>query len=167
MNIAIIQLANSPMVALIDAADVELVCAHVWRAQRARQRAQRFYVYARFCQKKIYLHRLLLAPPEGVQVDHRNGNGLDNRRSNLRVATRSQNNANKEQSNSTGFRGVFKDKGAFRAQIAGDRAAIGRSKTIHLGTYSSAELAARAYDRAALERFGEFARLNFPAREAA
>jgi len=101
------------------------------------------------------MHTFLTGWP---MVDHRNGNGLDNRRANLRPATKSQNGANRliAASNKSGFKGVDLKKGRWRAQIK-----VVGSK-IHLGYFDLAEEAARAYDMAAIEAFGEFATLNFP-----
>lgn len=95
------------------------------------------------------------------RVDHINGNGLDNTRANLRYATPAQNAANARQrrDSTSGFKGVHRNgpRGLpWRAQIAKG------GKKRHLGLFESAEIAARAYDAAALELFGEFARLNFP-----
>jgi hypothetical protein len=95
-------------------------------------------------------------------VDHENGNGLDNQRSNLRQSTAAQNSHNRRTriDSTSGFKGVFKQAGCmskpWRAQIA----LSGKKK--HLGMYATPEEAARAYDAAAAELFGEFARLNFP-----
>jgi hypothetical protein len=94
-------------------------------------------------------------------VDHVNGDGLDNQRSNLRPATHAQNSANARlQARSTsGFKGVHRGpiRGkAWRAQIHA------AGKKHHLGTFDDPEEAARAYDAAAVELFGEFARTNFP-----
>jgi hypothetical protein len=103
------------------------------------------------------LHTFLTGWP---LVDHRNGNGLDNRRANLRPATPGQNNANARRSrlNTSGFKGVslHAHSGLWRAYITAD------GKTRHLGYFHSPEDGARAYDAAAIELFGEFARPNFP-----
>ena len=92
------------------------------------------------------------------RVDHINGNGLDNRRSNLRPASRSQNGANRgaPSNNTSGFKGVtrFRLKWMAKIQVHG--------RTIHLGLFATPQEAARAYDTAALEHFGEYARPNFP-----
>jgi len=95
-----------------------------------------------------------------LHVDHRNLNGLDNRRSNLRVATPQQNRANSEKHTaaSSGFKGV-----AWHAHSNRWQARIKvNGKQKWLGSYATQEEAARAYDREAIAAFGEFARLNFP-----
>lgn len=92
------------------------------------------------------------------RVDHINGNGLDNRRANLRPATHAQNMRNKPmyRNNRSGFKGVYRRKNRWCAQIKHE------GKLRHLGSFAAAEEAARAYDIAARELFGEFARPNFP-----
>lgn len=91
-------------------------------------------------------------------VDHVNGDGLDNRRENLRAATPLQNVGNLfSPLNTSGFKGVGRYRnGRWRAYISRDR------RHVHLGYFDTPEEAARAYDAAASEHFGEFARLNFP-----
>lgn len=108
------------------------------------------------------LHRLILNAPPGVQVDHENGDPLDNRRSNLRLCNRYQNAMNRGPSryNKIGLKGVTKHPtksgGNYRAQIRSN------GSWLSLGRFKTAEEAARAYDAAALIHHGEFARLNFP-----
>jgi hypothetical protein len=108
----------------------------------------------------VYLHRLIMGAAKGQTVDHINGNTLDNRRSNLRFATRSQQNMNKgvPSNNTSGFKGAYLDKRDQR--WAASIWINGEKKS--LGYHDAAEDAARAYDRAARELFGEFASLNFP-----
>lgn len=122
--------------------------------------------------RTVYAHRRVvrsngIATTEGMhafltgvdRTDHVNGDGLDNRRSNLRRATHGQNMANKVRyrNNTSGFKGVSRrQNGRWFAQIQ----CQGNHR--HLGYFATAEEAARAYDAAAVEAFGEFARLNFP-----
>jgi hypothetical protein len=107
---------------------------------------------------KKRLHRLIMNEPEGFDIDHVNGNKLDNLRSNLRICSRQENNYNRgvRSDNTTGFRGVWFDKrtGRFRCEIKKE------GKKYSLGTYKTAAEAANAYNYKATELFGEFAWLN-------
>jgi hypothetical protein len=102
------------------------------------------------------MHKLLTGWP---QTDHINGNGLDNRRCNLRPVTSQQNRANQRKTRGTSqFKGVY-----LRRRERNWEAAIKvNRRRIYLGTFSSEVEAARAYDAAARHHFGEFAALNFP-----
>lgn len=108
--------------------------------------------------KDIRMHRQIMGEPEGMEVDHSDNNGLNNQKSNLRIATHWQNLANRalQKNNTSGYRGVSWSKQAKKwwAQIYVD------SKTVHLGLFDDVKEAARAYNEAAIERYGEFARLN-------
>ena len=111
--------------------------------------------------KTVRLHREIMNAPAGLLVDHKNGNSLDNRRDNLRLATHFQNscNARKSKSNFTSqYKGVQfrKKKNRWIAVI------YYHQKAIWLGTFKSEIEAAKAYDAAAKKYHGEFARLNFP-----
>lgn len=120
------------------------------------------YVYSTAA-RGLTLHRIVAGDPEGLDVDHKNRNKLDNRRANLRVATRSQNMAN-----TVGHNGrVSQYKGVTRVTKAGLLRPWSASicvdyKRVHLGVFETEEQAARAYDHAARLHKGEFARLNFP-----
>ncbi len=150
---------NGDFKAVVDDADLDaLLEAGTWTASK--------------CDNKVYARRQFLIGAHSVTVsmhtfltgwrlvDHINGDGLDNRRSNLRPATPSQNlqNTRRPVSNSSGYKGVgfHKASGRWRAYIG----IQGRQTS--LGYHESPEAAARAYDAAAIEHFGEFARLNFP-----
>lgn len=108
----------------------------------------------------IYLHHFVIgAVPKGAQVDHINGDTLDNRLCNLRIATSTQNNANstRRKDNTSGFKGVYfhKQRKKWCARVHVNH------KTISLGMFLDVQDAARAYDVAAKKHFGEFARTNF------
>lgn len=104
---------------------------------------------------KELMHKFLTGWPE---TDHRNSDGLDNRRANLRPATRSQNNANARTPahNKSGYKGVHQSGRKWVAQIQVNY------KRYSLGYFDTPEEAARAYDAAALSFWGEYARLNLP-----
>ena len=127
------------------------------------------------------IHRLVINAPKGMDVDHINGNGLDNRKENLRLCTRSQNAMNKKLrgDSSTGFKGVQYDpilRDKYTSKKTGIttvreykvskpyRAYCGNGKGGHiaLGRYATAEEAARARDAKVKVLHGEFAYLNFP-----
>jgi len=111
--------------------------------------------------KHIKMHRVILCAPKGYYVDHINHDMLDNRKENLRICTSSQNVGNSVLSkrSKTGFKGVYygpsysKQK-PYMAHICKNR------KLIHLGMYATIEEAAEAYNKKAIELFGEFANLN-------
>jgi hypothetical protein len=149
-------------IAIIDDEDYERVVQHRWFASLINGH---WYAYHDFRQKNgkykhVSMHGFILAAPRGTHIDHINNDGLDNRKSNLRLATPAQNarNCAKYRNNSSGFKGVFRRKstGRYEAQIKD------KGKIIRLGVYRNAEDAARAYDAKALELAGQFARLNFP-----
>ena len=119
---------------LIDTADYELVRSHRWYALKGR-----------------------LLPPDAKQVDHEDGNGINNQRHNLRPATTSQNAANRRRVASVRkYRGVHwrEDRRKFRAIIKVN------GKNLQVGYFTNEEDAARAYNAAAVQHFGEFAKLN-------
>lgn len=149
------------LVAIVDDEDYERVVAKgSWCADPSGDT-----YYAR---KNLYRHEAPLRPllmhtliTGFAYVDHINGDGLDNRRANLRRATHRQNMANKRiyRNNTSGFKGVTRNTGTgrpWRASLRSD------GRRHHLGYFDTAEEAARAYDTAAAEHFGEFARPNFP-----
>lgn len=150
-------------VAIVDAVDYEWLMQWQWCAW-----VRSNTVYARSNAKRvngksraILMHRLILGVDSNVDVDHRDGNGLNNVRLNLRPATVQQNvhNRRMHKNNKSGYKGVSwnKEMNKWAASIG-----INRQRR-YLGVFDDVEEAARAYDVAALELHGEFARLNFPA----
>lgn len=143
--------------AIVDTKNLRLLSVNKWHIAITPYKR-----YARRCGQgeTVYMHREILDAPEGFEIDHINGNGLDNREANLRICTTSQNqqNSTKKANQSSLFKGVDWDKaaGKWRARITVSR------KLIYIGRYKSELMAAKAYDIKAVELFGEFANLNFP-----
>jgi hypothetical protein len=141
--------------ALVDAADYEWLSRFTWRATSGG--GETFYAYTRCKGKMCFMHRMIMNPPAGMVVDHKNRDGLDNHRVNLRNATRGQNNINRAWDNGvSGFRGVYPCGDKWGARIGYQR------RLLHIGVFDDPAEAARAYDRKAIELHGEFACLNFP-----
>jgi hypothetical protein len=122
------------------------------------------YVHTEIGGKKRYLHRLILRAPKSQWVDHMNGDPLDNRKVNLRLATHQQNMFNRRKPRTYGrkptassFKGVTWDRsrGKYKAQI------MKNGVNHYLGHFMNERSAAIAYDQAAIEMFGEFAQTNF------
>jgi len=141
---------------VVDDADDAFVQTRRWFALRSR-RKRAVYVMAgqHRLGTRVYLHRHIMSAPGGLFVDHVDGDGLNNRRANLRLCTHVQNQLNKGLSrrNTTGFKGVTRGEcsGRWRAVITVN----GRQR--HLGTFDSPEEASAAYIAAAGELHGEFA----------
>ena len=143
--------------ALVDDADYEWLSRFGWYFDRYARRSTRQGEF----RGGIRMHREILNAPAHMQVDHRNGNRLDNQRSNLRLATATENARNKKvrSGGSSRYKGVHVYRDGWRAA-----ATIGNTN-IYLGYFTDEAEAARAYDNAAREYFGDFARLNFPPEE--
>lgn len=112
--------------------------------------------------RQVKMHRQIMGEPEGLEIDHKNTDRLDNRHENLRIATKNQNqqNARIPKNNISGYKGVSwcSQLGKWRAylQVKIDD----KKKAVYLGCYENPVEGAKAYNRAALEYFGEFARIN-------
>jgi hypothetical protein len=113
----------------------------------------------------VFMHRLVLKLKKGQESDHRNGNGLDNRRRNLRIATKKQNNRNRAKHSNRVRTLASKFKGVYRPTESalpwGAHITID-DVTKHIGQFSTELEAARVYDEAARAAFGRFACTNFP-----
>lgn len=141
---------------IIDDQDYNEISKFKWSAETSRSGG----VYAVRAErgKRIKMHRLILNAEKGQEVDHINGDGLDNRRSNLRLATHRQNamNVPKKDRGRSRFKGVSwrADRGKWRATINVNY------KQSYLGLFSDEVSAAKAYNEAAIFHYGKFAHLN-------
>ena len=142
--------------AIVDAEDYERLSRHKWCAAKSNGR---FYAQRTENGRTIKMHREIMNPPPGMVCDHKNHNTLDNRKSNLRICTVSQNQQNRLPSTggTSQYKGVAWNEGhqKWAAQIQHNR------RQIHIGYYDYEADAAIAYDDMAVELFGEFACLNF------
>lgn len=153
--------------ALVDPEDYAWLSQYKWYAHKTTYGT---YMAARTYRDEtgklifLYMHRAIVAAPEGMVVDHINGDTLDNRRANLRICTRAENNRNmhrfrtrKRAAIHSRFKGVYWDKKSkkWMAQIRVNK------RNIYLGRYETEQEAAIAYDLAALHYFGDYARPNF------
>lgn len=150
--------------AIIDAKDIPLVIDGNgrWIASLVKEgytlRVQRGSYNDDGARTSEWLHIKIFNPEPGEWVDHKNGDGLDNTRSNLRDCTPQQNQGNrtKNRNGKCAYKGVTQNEhGHWLGQLHFN------GKHIHLGRFDSAEEAARAYDAAAVKHFGMFARTNF------
>ena len=140
--------------AIVDESDFAEVSASKWHARELGRISSKIYA-ARSAGpgEEQLLHRWIVRAPRGLYVDHWNGDSLDDRRCNLRICTPAQNSFNRAHLR-PGARGVRRCKSGWRATIH-----LGRKK-LALGVFATEAEAAAAYDRAAVEMRGEFARLN-------
>ena len=142
--------------AIVDDEDFDALDQYTWHV--ADNGYIRTFIGGRAQKKCVSMHRLIMNPPDDFEIDHKDGNKLNNQRSNLRVSTRSENakNIRRHKKFSSRFKGVsWSGKDQFwDASITVD------GKSIFLGLFSSEIQAARAYNEGALKHFDEFASLN-------
>lgn len=140
----VVPLTNSPLFAIVDDEDFESVSKYRWHLH------SRGYVRSNH-NPQVYLHHFVAGKPSrGLEHDHKNLDKLDCRKSNIRLATRAQNNQNRA---SRGYH-IDKRRGTIYSRIKQN------GKTVFLGTFQTIEEAKRAYSEAAIRQFGEFARTN-------
>lgn len=144
------------MFALINEEDFELVSSYKWYASKGKNT---YYAHHKRL-SLVSMHRLIMGVTDSkIFVDHKNRNGLDNTRINLRLATHIQNNCNKcgYKNRSSTFKGVYwnKEKMKWTCQITPPG-----EKTRHIGHFKSEIAAAMAFNEAALRYHGEFAYIN-------
>ncbi len=143
--------------AIVDAEDYELLNRYKWHVNKG---GRTYYARSQEKGKPIRMHRLITDAPKGLFVDHINHNGLDNRKKNLRLCTRTQNARNRlpRRGGFSKYKGVSWNtkRKVFIAAIS-----VGGKKQ-YLGYFDDQIKAAKAYDKKAKELFGEFAYLNFP-----
>ncbi len=140
-------------VAIVDDADAEMLSQYRWCYLSVGYAARHERINGK--DRMILMHRFLLSASPEQLVDHINGNGLDNRRENIRLCTKADNQRNQRRNskNTTGYKGVSFDKG--RGKYIASIQVLGTQ--IHLGRFSTAEEASKAYEEAASRYHGEFA----------
>ncbi len=150
-----IKLGKKDIYALVDDVDFEELSKHKWYCKRGKQT---FYAMN---DKIGRMHRLLLKCSKTELVDHKDGNGLNNQRNNLRIATVTQNNWNSRPNRNvktSTFKGINRShckSNPWRVQI------MFNNKKIHIGYFPTERSAAMAYDLWAKDLYGDFAWLNF------
>jgi len=147
--------AKLNLVALIDDEDFNRVSKNKWNVEVGVNT-----YYARRTDRSTGkdvstpMHRFIMGAKRGQMIDHKDGNGLNNQKSNLRLCTYSQNRANAISTSKSKYLGVSIAKGKWQASIKKN------GKTIYIGRFNTAENAATAYNIYAEKHHGEFARLN-------
>jgi len=146
-------------VALVDDDVFEFLNQWIWHTQKDKNRFCAFVHIGKFPSRKaIKMHRIIMNAPNGMEVDHWDGDGLNNQRNNLRICTKAQNqhNRRKNANNTSGYKGVSFDKksGKFRAYININ------GKRTNLGFFTDPIAAANTYNQAACKSHGEFAKIN-------
>lgn len=144
---------NHGKVAQVDDEDYERLNKHKWYAH---EQCYTYYALRTRNKTNICMHREILSVPLGMEMDHRDMNGLNNQKYNLRICTKSQNQANikPRRGSSSKFKGVSKTRRKWKAEIQI------RGQRIYLGRFEIERDAALAYNDAAIRYFGEFARPN-------
>lgn len=173
----LIPLVGGKYFAKVDDADFDRLSQFRWYAHIAKWRRVKFdgeggkiYAVRRENNRSLLMHREIMASvPKKKQIDHANGDGLDNQRSNLREATSSENQINRKLSRArSGYRGVtYRPTTTIRGQTSVRKRpwvvnVSFSGRTQNIGSFESAEQAAKVYDRVVKLIYGDFAPLNLP-----
>lgn len=144
--------------AVVDDEDYEVLSCYKWSASTGK--GKKWYAVRMGDYKLILMHRQIMNPPKGLEVDHIDSDGLNNARNNLRVVTHRQNIMGKKKHKNTAskYRGVIwnKSRNRWNAQIKVNY------KGIYLGSSKIQEEAAKMYDIASIKYFGIYGKTNFP-----
>ncbi len=147
-------------VAIVDDEDYEYLSQWKWSLSSKGKGRKNLYAVRANKKSIISMHRQIMKFPENFFIDHINGDGLDNQKDNLRLCNNQENSSNqkKHSNNKNGYKGVYTSNRSkkFMAKV------FYKGVSFYLGTFATKEDAAIAYDKKALEIFGEFALLNFP-----
>lgn len=151
-------------VALVDIEDYDYLNQFKWRVCQSHSNLYALrHIKINKKQTTMKMHREIMKPLKNIEIDHKNKDGLDNRKDNLRTCTSAQNKMNRGRTsiNISGYKGVHwhKENKKWRARIGINK------KCINLGCYNEKKKAALAYNEAAKKYHGEFARLNIFGKE--
>jgi hypothetical protein len=156
----VIRLSKGNEFALVDDLDYNYLMQWNWFLLTVKRKKKEYhYAICNLLTDKGWrvgrMHRMIMRTPIGQQVDHRDHNGLNCQRNNMRNCTHGQNQMNRETYSKSGYMGVYMNKwGNYFAQISSEK------QIFRLGTFKTKELAALAYNEAAIKYHGEFAKLN-------
>ena len=156
---ATMEIKCSRSTTIVDADDYPLLSRYKWTSYPCNHGKGTWYAQTVIRGKSIPMARFILGSfNKRFIADHINGNGMDNRKSNLRLCSPSRNLQNRSAWKNRKFKGVYRNKSSkkFCVQITHNK------KNHYFGGFISDEEAARFYDKKALEFFGEYAKLNFP-----
>lgn len=143
------------LIALVDRELFPIISEYRWHLDI------RGYARTKTAGKLIWMHRMIINIPDDRQIDHINGDTLNNTKANLRLVDNQLNQANRNPNPNRRYKGVFRNTkipSMFEARIGWGK------KSIYLGLFRSEQEAAAAYDQKAIELYGKYARLNFPRR---
>lgn len=147
---------HTEVYALVDDEDYDILKGHKWYPSGRYLVANFYDPQATGRQKQMLMHRYIVDAKSGVVLDHINGDGLDNRKVNLRICTQAENSYNRNigSKSESGFKGVNWHRGRWQAKIKV------KGKWMYLGRYHDKIKAALAYNKAAIYHFGQFANIN-------